>query len=199
MQLLTGRGHRLLLQHLVLPLLWGPSFACSVASLSRSLGFQLPGDQDLHLEDLADPKLSSRGCYECPQSQDLPASTALLSPLGGQLHLALTPLFGQFAFPCLPPAPVLGLAHTFGVPAAPWALRVSTSIFFEKGGSRPNSLSPPSWWRNYVFMSKTDTESEPCARVPQGLALGHLSVVARPSPLLPPPGFIFFAKNHLLF
>ena len=52
--LLLSRGHCIAFWPSVPPLQVAPSFACSVASLSRSPGLQLPGCHSLHCGILAD-------------------------------------------------------------------------------------------------------------------------------------------------
>ena len=53
-QLASTRGHCLTFNSTIPPLQVAPSFACSVASLSLCLGFQLPGRHGLHHVILAD-------------------------------------------------------------------------------------------------------------------------------------------------
>ena len=106
------------------------------------------------------------------------------------------PLWASWVSMLVIPGPVLGLAHTMGSLQPPGHLGSPAQDFFEKGRACRNSLSPPSEWRNYVSGVKTHTENEPCARVPQGLGLGHLSMVASSPPPRPPPlAFIFLQKK----
>ena len=81
------RGHCSSFWLMFPPLQVAPSFACSVASLSRSPAFQLPGHHHLHGEVLADHQFDWGRLSTCPAAH----VQHLLTPSPNQILQELPP------------------------------------------------------------------------------------------------------------